>query len=111
MEDLNGVANRSQRIAKFVRQCRQELVLAAIGFAQRLRALLYALLKAVIQQAEPLLDTAPLDHLVEQSAIGQSNLSALAIEVSEDGDLRTENDRIHRLVKIIHGTAAIACTC
>jgi hypothetical protein len=32
--DLDGIADRHQQVAQFVRQCREELVLAAIGLAQ-----------------------------------------------------------------------------
>src|SRR5687767_10700644 len=40
MEDFHSVSDRCQRVAKFVGQCRQELVLAAVDFAQRLLRLL-----------------------------------------------------------------------
>ncbi len=75
---------------------------------QRFRALDHAGIESLIELPQLLLGPATFGHLGEQSAVGQFHIALLAMQLGEDGDLRAEDGRVHRLVQVVDGAAAVA---
>ncbi len=100
-QQMHGGPNRRQRVPDLVRQHRQELVLAPVGFPQRLFPI------AEIRR-DRLELRGPLGDALFELAIQPLELSRLAKQIHEDADLRPKNLRDDGNRHVVHGAAGVA---
>ena len=76
--------------------------------AQSARSLHHAQLQRVVEFSQLLLGLSSFGHFREQCVIGRFDFTLHTIELSEDGDFRTEDVRVDWLVQVIDRSRAIA---